>query len=361
MSCNCNSNSVGQNVCGNPCGLSLSNTPECESLPSQIGNFTLQFFGTVVKSEIDGQVVWSLPCDLDVGLPANPRNPEEGLACYFLRLFMDGIVGLTGPAGPAGADGTNGRNSYTVTIAGFTQPSLISPSIQISTVFNPAIYTNMVIAIQNSGWYHVDLADDSGNLWLTLINAFTGVTSGDYISAGKLVVPTGPQGASITGPQGIQGPQGPVGPMGGTFSTFNGQTAGDGAPSFEVQSGVYSQVVFGSVNPAVTLGAAGTYLITATVTISKTAAAPDSPPDSVYLELWDANAGQVLSESGVISKHLTADQWGTETICVLYTVTGDNHTIQLYAKTSGAAGHTFIEPLSGPAGKLTLINYVRLS
>jgi hypothetical protein len=68
-------------------------------LPSQIQNFTQQFFGDVVKTEVDGQVIWSLPCDLDIGLPNNQRGAGEGLACYFLRLSEEGIIGLTGPQG----------------------------------------------------------------------------------------------------------------------------------------------------------------------------------------------------------------------------------------------------------------------
>src|SRR5258706_4602955 len=106
MSCSDTNNGC----CGSPCAITAANTAACETLPSQIENFTLQFFGTVFKTEVDGIVTWSLPCSLDVGLPNNPRGVDEGLACYFLRLFNDGIVGLTGPQGAAGTAGTNGTN-----------------------------------------------------------------------------------------------------------------------------------------------------------------------------------------------------------------------------------------------------------
>src|ERR1017187_5408533 len=83
---NRNPNGREQLGCNNPCGHGPHNSARCESLPSQIENFTDQFFGTVVKTEINGVVTLSLRCQLDVGLPGNPRGVDEGLACYFLRL-----------------------------------------------------------------------------------------------------------------------------------------------------------------------------------------------------------------------------------------------------------------------------------
>ena len=138
----------------NPCNTSLTNTAACESLPSQISNFTAQFFGVVIKTEVDGEVVWTLPCSLDVGLPNNARQPDEGLACYFLRLFEEGIIGLTGPQGETGSAGTNGNNAYTVTLQGFTQPDAGNPNIQVLTAYNPAIMEGSYILIEDSGFYH---------------------------------------------------------------------------------------------------------------------------------------------------------------------------------------------------------------
>src|SRR5437867_1500787 len=80
--------------CNNPCNTCPPSTPECETLPSVLENFISQFFGRVIKSTLNGKVVWSLPCNLDIGLPENPRVDGEGLACYFLRLFDTGIKGL---------------------------------------------------------------------------------------------------------------------------------------------------------------------------------------------------------------------------------------------------------------------------
>jgi hypothetical protein len=175
--------------CGNPCGVKPGNTAACESLPSQIQNFTDQFFGQVVKTEVNGEVVWSLPCSLDVGLPANPRGVDEGLACYFLRLFQDGIAGLTGPEGPAGANGTDGFNTYSVTLRAFAQPTISAPLTQIVVVPNPSIVEGMGLFVQYSGSYKVSDVLPGGVIFITLISALDNALS--VIPAGALVVPVG--------------------------------------------------------------------------------------------------------------------------------------------------------------------------
>jgi len=202
MACtNCGSNESGVNPldcntryiqCDNPCGVTPANTARCESLPSQIENFTLQFFGTVIKTEIDGQVRWSLPCQLDVGLPGNPRAVDEGLACYFLRLFRDGIGGLKGDPGAPGAAGTSGNNAYAVTCQGFAQPTLSNPLVQIVIFANPAIVTGLYVFVQHSGYYLVTDVQPGGVLFATLVSPITSPAA--YISAGALVVPAGPPG-----------------------------------------------------------------------------------------------------------------------------------------------------------------------
>jgi hypothetical protein len=309
-----------------------------------------------VKTEVEGQVVWTLPCNLNVGLPANPRLEDEGLACYFLRLFMDGITGLTGPQGPPGDDGDDGRNAYTVTLLTFLQPSLAAPLVQVKTLYNPCILENLVVFIQNSGWYHVDALDQSGNLWLTLIQPVVGVNVGDAQLAGKLVVPTGPQGASITGPVGPAGPTGPVGPTGGTYTTTNGQTLGSG--SEYALSNVLARVVFGTIEPEVTLPTAGTYLITATISIRQDTGSPATPPDGLQFKLWDANAAAYVPGSTVASQCTLENEITTVTIIVLYTIASPNHTIQLYGKSTGASGDAYVTPAGDSE---TMLTYVKLA
>lgn len=106
--------------------------PENEPLASALTNFIQSFYGTVTKTCVDGVVVWSLPCDLDTGNPNLPRNPGEGLACYFLRYIQTVVVGptgATGPQGPAGnplAAGTGFTGTVDVVLdVSFTSPDLI--------------------------------------------------------------------------------------------------------------------------------------------------------------------------------------------------------------------------------------------
>lgn len=256
--------------CGeNPCRVTQTNTAACESLPSQISNFSDQFFGIVVKTEVDGVVTWSLPCSLDVGLPNNPRAADEGLACYFLRLFMDGIIGFTGPQGASGTAGTNGNNAYTVTLQSFTQPSLASPTIQILTAYNPAIRVGLNVFIDTSGWYSVNATDTSGTLFLTLTEPLPGASG--TITAGKLVVPAGVPGQSVQGSQGIQGPVGPQGAPGNTFTSTNGFYFATIGTNYQFQI-LYATIDFTNSTAQVLLPTAGTYKLEAIIDVVGTGA-----------------------------------------------------------------------------------------
>ena len=324
MSCN-NTNLSG--CCGNPCGITQTNTAACESLPSQIENFTLQFFGEVFKTEVNGVVTWSLPCNLDVGLPNNPRGENEGLACYFLRLFGDGIIGLTGPQGPAGNNGLNGNNAYTVTLASFTQPTLAAPHIQVSTPFNPAIITGMYVFIASSGWYLVDQADPSGTLFLTLARALTGATG--TISAGKLVVPSGFPGNSVTGPQGIQGPVGPQGTPGASFTATNGFYFATIGTDYNLQV-TYAAVNFVNSSPAVLLPDAGTYSVSVVATILGLAGVATT--DIIKLKLRNVTDSADLAGSEMKLSNVVVDQLGQIVITVGVTTSSPNNTVVLYGE-----------------------------
>ena len=291
--------------CHNPCAHGPENTPQCESLPSQIQNFTTQFFGVVVKTEVNGQVVWSLPCGLDVGLPNNPRSVDEGLACYFLRLFSDGIIGLTGPQGIPGTSGTNGSNAFTIVLKGFTQPSIAAPVVQVVTQFNPGIYPGIFVNIQGSGWYLVNETDGNGVLLLTLTRAADNASSN--IPAGRLVVPSGYPGASIQGPQGVQGPKGDKGDTGGTVSNTNGIYFASIGTDFPLPV-TYSQATFVNSAPLLTLPDTGIYIITATVGVIGNSGIV--PGDSASVKLFNTSVaadidGSVQEISNMIDGELS--------------------------------------------------------
>lgn len=83
MSCGCHTSPCAHTTCD----------AENEPLSSALQNFQSAFFGSITKTCVNGQIVWTLPCDLDTGLEGFPRIATEGLACYFMRIFSC-VVGL---------------------------------------------------------------------------------------------------------------------------------------------------------------------------------------------------------------------------------------------------------------------------
>lgn len=321
------------NSCENPCRITSHNTPACESLPSQIQNFSNQFFGTVVKTEVDGQVVWSLPCNLDVGLENNPRSVDEGLACYFLRLFEDGITGRTGPQGLPGVNGTNGNNAYTVTLVQFTQPSAGNPNIQVRTAYNPGILQDSYVFVQGSGWYTVTATDTDGNLFLQLIQAVSSVSPGNTVTAGKLVVVSGPQG--LQGPAGasVQGPPGAQGPPGSTVTLENDFYFATAGTDHQLQA-TYGAVNFVNSAPELLLESAGKHLVTVVATVAGEAGV--APPDAAILKLVNTSTVTDVPGSEQNITNIDEDQFSQIIINAIVTTSGANQTVALYGRASGA-------------------------
>jgi hypothetical protein len=333
MSCGCDGNNPNVNrfLCDDPCRVTAHNTPACESLPSQIQNFSDQFFGAVVKTEIDGAVTWSLPCSLDVGLPNNPRSVDEGLACYFLRLFSDGIIGLTGPAGPAGTNGVNGNNAYSVTKHGFTQPSLGNPNVQVTTFFNPAIVAGTYVFIQDSGWYLVNATDTTGVLFLQLVQAISSVSG--TVNAGKLVLISGPPGPSTVGPTGASGPQGPAGTPGELVTLDNAYYFATVGTDFTL--GVtYAPVDFVNSAPQLLLQKAGKHLVTVVATVAGLGGVATS--DAVLLKLKNTTTSIDAPGTEQVISNLVPNQFTQLSITALVTTSSDNNTLALYGRASGA-------------------------
>lgn len=311
----------------NPCNTSLTNTAACESLPSQISNFTEQFFGTIVKTEVDGNVVWTLPCSLGIGLPNNERGDDESLACYFLRLFEEGIVGLTGPQGESGPAGADGNNAYTVTLQSFTQPNGDNPNVQVLTAYNPAILESLYVFIQTSGWYSVTQALTSGVLFLQLHTALPGAPA--TINAGKLVVPSGVPGASVTGPTGPQGPQGPAGSDATSFSTDNGVYFAPVGVNYNLQI-TYQAVDFTNSSPIVTLPAAGTYRVSVSADLVGLAGVLTS--DKAFLKLYNTSlAADVPGSEHAVSNFVDTARSQIGIVAQVVT-TAANQTVALYGK-----------------------------
>lgn len=312
--------------CGkNPCATSSTNTATCESLPSQIQNFTDQFFGTVTKTEVNGVVTWTLPCSLDIGLPNNPRAEGEGLSCYFLRLFSEGIIGLTGPQGEAGDDGSDGNDAYTVTLASFEQPTLDNPTVTIRTAYNPAIVEGINIFVETSGWYQVDTTNVNGYINVTLTKAVTGATG--TITAGKLVVPAGYPGASVQGIQGVQGPQGDKGDPGESLTEDNGQFQVNSGTDYALQV-TSTAVSFTTSTPSFVLPEAGKYLLSYTLELVGQAGILDN--DIATVKLFNTSIaadvpGSTHRKNFIAESEIVSVSWTG-----IYQTDGPSKTIALY-------------------------------
>jgi hypothetical protein len=255
--------------CLNPTQVGAGNTTGCESLPSKLANFTEQFFGTVVKSDVAGGVTWTLPCGLETGLPANPRGYGEGVACYFLRVFYDSIRALKGPTGDAGADGAAGGNAISFVTTGFSQPA-VGGTVAILVQPTPALLVGCYLFIQESGWYQVvSVAGDS--LVVTLLVSAPG--AGVLVAAGAVIVPVSPTGTPITGLPGLSGAAGARGVQGpdgvkGTDANkgVNGMITGVGLADMQAHiSGAQPiPVVFSGVTMDIPIPAGGNFYIVGT-------------------------------------------------------------------------------------------------
>jgi hypothetical protein len=224
----------------NPCSPCEEVSASNETLPSIMENFILHFFGTVTKTVVDGKVVWTLPCDLAEGIANNPREDGEGLACYFRRLFENGIVGLTGAQGDQGDTGADGKNGFTTVAADFETPDPdVCPTIQIEVSDGSVIPEGTYVFIETAGWFEVTAV--TGNVIAIKCKQLLS-SAADTVVAGMLVTVTGP-----VGPQGAKGAKGDKGDKGDTGSTGSaGANGTDGEAAKTVTNADYVQPAAGS-------------------------------------------------------------------------------------------------------------------
>jgi hypothetical protein len=353
---------------GNPCKACPTSTVDCETLPSALDNFTRQFFGTITRTEVNGQIVWVLPCDLEVGLPGNPRMDGEGLACYFLRLFQDGLVGLIGPKGDTGAHGVNGQNAYTVITTAFVTPTPASPTTQFNVIPSAVISVGQTAFIPGAGWVRITDIFQNETVFATLLENIPSPDS--TILPGTLLLPTGPRGLSITGPAGATGakgdtgatgaagatgapgPTGATGPAGATATNANGVVVG-GTTDYTMTL-AFAKIDFGTVDLDATLASAGTYLMVARITGTNGSGGEREWGFKFF------NSSIATDVAASESYAVVADSAGEQTIFVtaLVTTTADNQVIQVYAKTGNAGGGLATQVLEYA---LSSFSYVKLS
>lgn len=296
---------------------------------------------------VNGQVVWTLPCNLNVGLPANPRGDQEGLACYFLRLFRDGIVGLTGPKGDTGDQGTNGNHAYTPTTTAFSAPTIGNPNVQFNIIPSPVVSIGQTIFLAGQGWFLINNIFQNQTVFASLVEAISTPTA--TCPPGTLVLPVGPRGLSITGPTGHQGvkgdkgDQGSKGDTGGTGATgaagATGATATNsnaevlGGATDYTMTAVYAQVDFGVVDLEVTLPTAGTYLILVNIVGINNSGATREWDFKLFNATTSADVANSESPHGLQDLNMVPQQ---ATLMSIVQTTTVNNLIQVYAATSAA-------------------------
>lgn len=234
--CNCGNTSTVSGCCPQ-CAECAAPSAANESLESSLDNFIKSFYGTVGKTLVNGQVEWTLPCNLDTGLVGNPRVADEGLACYFLRLFNDGIYGLAGEPGPAGETGAAGESGFTTVATAFSAPS-VNSDFSFYVVSDVILSAGMILYVARLGWVRV-------------VSLAGTLVYGNYISASASPLAVIPAGASVTvaGPTGavglsIPGPAGPTGPT--------GPAGAAGAPGIATNVHAIQTYAAGSYSPSPT-------------------------------------------------------------------------------------------------------------
>lgn len=336
------------NVC-TPCNTDCqTNTATCETLPSTLQNFIDQFFGTITKTELNGKVTWSLPCQLDVGLPANPRTDGEGLACYFLRLFRDGINGLVGPKGDTGPPGANGHNAYTILTSAFNPATVVGQTVQFTIIPSPVISEGQTIFIPGTGWYRVSQIFQGTDVFASLQESIPSPAT--LILPGTIVLPTGPRGLTVTGPKGDKGDKGDTGATGATGATGStgatGATGPAGAAATNVNATItggasdytmtasFAKIDFGGTDLDATLVATGTYMFVVILNgINNSGANREWD-----FKLVNQTTAVDVPDSETIYRAPDATLGTTYIIMARVTTSTANNVIEVQAQTSAAAG-----------------------
>ena len=221
MSCSCGcSCSSGCNSCGCSQAVSADN----ESLPSALDNFILHFFGTITKTVVNDEVVWTLPCDLasDEPIPGHPREENEGLACYFKRVLSEDIVGF------------DGKNAFGFSTEDFIQPA-VNGTVEIAVDVVYPFRVGQYIWGSTGGFYRITVVNDGPTPSIVARNLYgpdNGNTSpGTTITAGILIATAGAPGQpGADGEDGAAGHTGPTGYTGPRGATGYTGPAGDAGP-----------------------------------------------------------------------------------------------------------------------------------
>ena len=185
MSCQSSSTPCSCEPCQTQCD------PAHEPLPSTIDNFVTQFFGEVTKTCVDGQIVWSLPCNLDTGIPGYPRQEGEGLACYFKRVLNELFVqyGMLGTMAFQNANAVDITGGAITGMPTPTNPTDVAPKDYVDT----EIARNVpVFNVRNYGAVGNGVADDTAAVNAAISAATVGISDGaGFSTRGVVYFPRG--------------------------------------------------------------------------------------------------------------------------------------------------------------------------
>ena len=171
MSCQPSSTPCSCEPCQNQCD------PAHEPLPSAIDNFVTQFFGEVTKTCVDGQIVWSLPCNLDTGIPGYPRQEGEGLACYFKRVLNELFIQY-GMLGTMAFQNANGVVITGGTITGLPNPTGFSDAANKAYVDSVVGQSGPVFNVKDYGAVGNGSTDDTAAIGAAITAARVAILDG---------------------------------------------------------------------------------------------------------------------------------------------------------------------------------------
>jgi len=195
MSCGCNNSNYSSTCCPEVPYPTISS----ESVPSLISNLVYALYGTINKFIVNGRVVWDIPCDpnnVPASVPQIPREENEGLLCYLIRIFTDVcgqlVVGI--PSQNLRWQQTGDGIISSVTLIGATNPSPSGYIVSIDGIVqNPSIdYT-----ISTTPTYSLNTTSPIPNGSIIVIVQLNATVSGWYIGSGS------PEGVTTANPGSI--------------------------------------------------------------------------------------------------------------------------------------------------------------
>lgn len=223
------------------------------------------------------------------------------------------IPGTPGATGASGAAGANGVNAFTTTTADFVVPAK-GANVTVAVANNSWATVGQNVFVQTAGTFSVSSKATTTSITLTYLNYDSNTATGNNITTGAQVSPGGLQ------------PTTPLTIAEGGTNASTVQTAlnnlGIGTTPLAVYASgtaysltnVAALLNFGTTDPSLTITAAGTYIIFATVRIDYTGAT-FAANRTVTLKLRRTNNTAADLTNSSVSAKTNIITTETETFC----------------------------------------------